>query len=240
MNEVSLRISEEVFQKISSFMKNVPSGSPVALSGGVDSSIILALSPPDSRCYVTGIRNCPDIKNARDVANLLGRKLREIVLEPAEVWEYAETVLKIDPFISKSDLGFETVLAAIMDNIEEKIILTGQGADEIFYGYSRFLRDTGMTNEEALSKLLNSTLPRERLIARHFGKEIRCPYLESGLFSIDGIRDRSAHFDGHTNKTILRKIAMELEMPPDIYGRKKKAAQYGSGFMKVILRKYGH
>lgn len=240
MNRIQEEIADRVFISLENFMKKIPGHIPVALSGGLDSSILISMAPQIGKCYVVGTEDSADIRNAREVSVALGRELQEIVVDESTVLKYADTVMKIDPSTRISDLGYETVLATLLDNIEETAIITGQGADEIFYGYRRFIENPEICNQEAIEKLTSITLPRERRIADHFNKAIICPYLESGMMKIEGIEERHIHFDGDANKALLRHIAMVIGLSQDIYERKKKAAQYGSGFMKVILKEYSH
>ncbi|MCL4340721.1 MAG: asparagine synthase-related protein [Candidatus Thermoplasmatota archaeon] len=238
MNEIQEQIADRVFTSLENFLKRISEEIPVALSGGLDSSILVAMAPQIRKCYVVGIEGSTDLINATQVSGALGRELQEIVADKASVLEYADIVMKIDPSTSISDLGYETVLAALLDNIEEPEIITGQGADEIFYGYRRFIESPEISNRESIEKLTSLTLPRERRIADHFNKRIICPYLESGITDIEGIGERRIHFNGDANKALLRYIAMGIGLSRDIYERRKKAAQYGSGFMKVILKEY--
>ena len=169
-------------------------------------------------------------------AQLLGRNCREIIVSRGDVVGYARTVMEIDPEIDLRDLGFETVLAAVLDRTDEKTLITGQGADELFYGYSRFIFDPEMANKDALEKLFKITLPRETRIASYFGKRLICPYLESGISEIQGISMRENNISGTENKLILRQVSSVLGIPSEIASKKKKAAQYGSGFMKILKK----
>ncbi len=231
------KLADQVLEKLRTFFSSISDDSiAVALSGGLDSSVILSLSPENCSSYVTGIAGSKDLDNAKMAAQLLNRNCKEIIVSREDIISYAGTVMEIDPSTDKRDLGFETVLAAVLDNMEEKTLITGQGADEIFYGYSKFLADPGISNADAIEKLHTVTLPRENLIAEHFGKKLICPYLESGIMEISGISQREYNISGTENKLILRQVAALLGIPSEISQRKKKAAQYGSGFMKVLKK----
>ncbi|MEM3676465.1 MAG: asparagine synthase-related protein, partial [Thermoplasmataceae archaeon] len=115
-------------------------------------------------------------------------------------------------------------------------LVTGQGSDEIFYGYRRFTDGRESTNISALEKLSRTTLPRERRIAEYFGKEVRMPYLESGIQSIPSAMSRELNLRDGGNKQILRQVATLAGLPEELVKRPKKAAQYGSGIMKVMRK----
>ena len=233
-------LSNTVTEQIRGFMGSLaPSSLALAFSGGIDSSFLLSFAHEDTVPYVVGIKGSPDIARARESAALLGRKLHEIVLLPKDVISYARKVVEIDPGIDFRDLGFETVLAAALDHIGCSGLITGQGADEIFYGYARFLSNPDQDNSHALKKLFSKTLPREKKIASHFEKRLICPYLESGIWEIPGINRRDLNINGSMNKAILREAALSSGISPDIALRPKKAAQYGSGVMKILKREIG-
>ena len=212
------------------------SSTAVAFSGGLDSSVILALCPENFSAYVAGASDSGDVNSAIRASQLLGRNCREIIASRDDVVGYARTVMEIDPEIDLRDLGFETVLATVLDRTDEKTLITGQGADELFYGYSRFISDPGMTNKDSLEKLYKITLPRETRIASYFGKRLICPYLESGISEIPGISMRKNNISGTENKLILRQVASLQKIPSEIVTKKKRAAQYGSGFMKILKK----
>ena len=230
-------IAALVLSKLKVFFSGLrESSTAVAFSGGLDSSVIFALCPENFSAYVAGVSDSGDVNNAMGAAQLLGRNCREIIVSRGDVVGYARTVMEIDPEIDLRDLGFETVLAAVLDRTDEKTLITGQGADELFYGYSRFIFDPEMANKDALEKLFKITLPRETRIASYFGKRLICPYLESGISEIQGISMRENNISGTENKLILRQVSSVLGIPSEIASKKKKAAQYGSGFMKILKK----
>ncbi len=212
------------------------SGQAIALSGGVDSSLLFSLYSSDINPYTVGTAKTPDLKYAQILCDSLNKKLNVIDLEDNKVDEFAGIVRKIDPEITNSDLSFETVLAVVLGNIKEKILVTGQGADEIFYGYSKFTDGRSFQNKESMEKLFDKTLKRERLIADYFGKSLLTPYLDPEILNKFAVLPREYHIDNSGNKRIIRKAAVICGLPDIISSRPKKAAQYGSGVLKSIRR----
>ena len=212
--------------------------SAIAFSGGLDSSFLAYLSRRRYSLYVCGLAESYDVRAARKSARMLGSDLHEIIVDEDEIIETALTVKKIDPVINLSDLGYETVLALMLERIDEKNLITGQGSDEIFYGYNRFKEKPDLDNTESIRKLFEVTLPREIKIASHFGKKLILPYLQDPIIEIGNL-PRSAHIVDGTNKFILRQTAIISGMSRSISMASKKAAQYGSGISRVLGRNRG-
>jgi Asparagine synthase (glutamine-hydrolyzing) len=213
------------------------SGLAIALSGGVDSSLLLSVYAGSVTSYCVGGNNTEDEKYAHIMCDFLNQHLRVIGITPESVHECTDIVHRIDPAISRMDLGFETVLALILSNIQEDGLITGQGADEIFYGYAKFRDGRENTNESSIKKLMERTLKREQNIASYFGKYLLTPYLDREIVKAFADLPGTYHMDGRRGKRIVREAAVKRGLPEIICERSKKAAQYGSGIQKVI-RKY--
>ncbi len=224
-------ITNSILQAISS---SAPE-SAIAFSGGLDSSFLAYLSRRKYGLYVCGLAESYDVRAARKSVNILGSDLHEIIVDEGEIIETALTVKKLDPVINLSDLGYETVLALLLERINEKNLITGQGSDEIFYGYNRFKEKPGLDNSESIRKLFEVTLPREKKIASHFGKKLILPYLQDPIIEI-GHLPRSIHIVDGINKFILRQTAILSGMSSSISMARKKAAQYGSGISRILAK----
>lgn len=144
---------------------DVPVGA--LLSGGVDSSAIVALAQRQAgepvRTYAMGLdRDDEDLRRARVMAKDIGTVHREFYFDPARQWEVFNAILRthgepimLFPLIHT----FELCEAVRADGI--KVVLAGNGADELFYGY------TGMVQTSRLSrgiKLLEWAAPLLRLL----------------------------------------------------------------------------
>jgi asparagine synthase (glutamine-hydrolysing) len=125
--------------------------------------------------------------------------------------------------------------------------MSGQGADEIFAGYHRYIQfyiDKGEKVQEDLIKdvrnLYHVNLQRDDAVTMANSVELRVPYLDSELvdkalkvpmeYKLDKRED-------NLRKCILREIASDIGVPPEIVRRPKKAAQYGSGINKILVKK---
>ena len=156
----------------------------IAYSGGLDSSLILALSDYRYIPYTLGFSDSRDIENVDDASAILKLNPKIILLDEIDIESYISQLLKIDPKITKMEMGYELVLFILMDFIPEKYVVTGQGADEIFYGYRRFIDNPRLKNDTYINRLFNVTLPREKKMAEYYDKELITPYLSQGMLKI--------------------------------------------------------
>lgn len=109
------------------------------LSGGIDSSIIAAISSVD-KFYSVGLSDNNEFEEAKETAEKLGKHINLVELDKnklVENWKNL-TLLKGEPlFLPNESLIYE-VCKKMLPN--EKVVLTGEGADEIFFGYDRIFR----------------------------------------------------------------------------------------------------
>ncbi len=233
---ISAEIASQLTSILSAIVEDSGSGTAIAFSGGLDSSVLMAASSMKLKAYTAGFPDSMDLKNSRESASFLGLNVTEIFLDVELVARYRDIVRRIDPGITPTELGYEIVLSAILDNVHEETVVTGQGADEIFYGYRRFLDEESLDNSAYLMKLHGRTLPREMKIAAHFGKQLETPFLHPQIVKLASSAPRSEHISQGRNKVLLRNAARLMGVPEAIAERPKKAAQYGSGVSKALRR----
>lgn len=212
----------------------------VLFSGGLDSSLVafLASQYSDVVLYTAGTEDSQDIEWARKVSEMLGLELKEYVFTEEDV---EEALTKAMFAIEEPDpmnlaigvpIYFATKLAG-KDGI--RVLLTGQGADELFGGYAKYLKDPGLM-EKDLENLGERNLARDDKIAMLNSVEGRYPYLAIPVLQTALNIPVNLKIRKGTRKFILRKVAKELGLPEEITKREKKAAQYGSGVQKVLRK----
>lgn len=106
------------------------------LSGGLDSAVILGLSDI-STCYTVGLESNNEFEGAMDSANVLNRNLKRIIVTENELIESWEHLMKLrgEPLTVPNE-GLIYLVCKSM-NRREKVVLTGEGADELLFGYDR-------------------------------------------------------------------------------------------------------
>jgi len=213
----------------------------VAFSGGLDSSIIgyLAMRHLRPTFYVVGFKGSKDVRNAIDsFLRMFGEhsmeSLRVIYITDDDVVEALKEFSKLgleDILIA----SFEVPLYITLKHSKESIIISGQGADELFGGYKKYLENPSLMRDD-FKRLLEVTVPFEDKLAKIFNKRIIRPYLMDAVISIAKELSIEEKIYEGIRKLALRRVAYLLSLPWEIITREKKAAQYGSGVMKSIRK----
>ncbi|HWQ20669.1 MAG TPA: asparagine synthase C-terminal domain-containing protein [Methanotrichaceae archaeon] len=216
----------------------------VALSGGVDSVLVAQLAKRE--CVAVGMSGSHDLLRASQVAKELGLSLEQVVLDPGMI-EYAlSRVLKVIPRINPVDASVATTLYFVSEWAGEhgyERILAGQGADELFGGYARYLDTDDLRGDlERDFWGLSTQLARDQAVAALHGTYFSLPYMDLRVVNTArAILPEDKVCEGIRKKPLREVAARYLPSSMALYG--KKAMQYGSGVMKEIQRlasKQGH
>ena len=223
----------------------------IIFSGGIDSVIVAWLAKRTVKevvCYTGGVHGSSDIAFARRIAKRLNLKLRVNELTNDEV---EHLIPEIIDTIEDTNAGqievaipvYAAVKLAHEDGIN--VMLTGQGADELFGGYawySKVVEKEGYQKlrehmTEDLLLLHRETLEREDKITMAHSIEMREPFLDAEVISRSMQMDLKLNVlggDDGFGKHIHRKLAQKVGIPTSIAYRIKEAAQHGSGMHNVI------
>ncbi|MBR1368428.1 hypothetical protein RJ53_02490 [Methanocalculus chunghsingensis] len=209
--------------------------SVVALSGGVDSSIIAAISGRPS--IGVGIEGSHDLVRARDVARVIGSDFTPVLIDPDEVEDALRRVLPLLPSPSPVDASIAVTayfLCRAASDLGYARIISGQGADEIFCGYNRYLESRDLKADRAADIAdLPRQMARDQGVAGLFGIWISLPYLDMRVMRAAEEIPIDEMIRSGVRKFPLRSAARAF-LPADIASYEKKAMQYGSGVWKVI------
>ncbi|MDI6707479.1 MAG: asparagine synthase C-terminal domain-containing protein [Candidatus Thermoplasmatota archaeon] len=212
----------------------------ILFSGGLDSSILAFLVSKHAEVvlYVAGIEGAYDIDVARKSAQLLNLQLIEIFLTEKDIEEALPIISKI--VISKNpiEISYLLPLFFVAKHSREKELLSAYGADELFAGYAKYLRSENLEEElkKDLLSLKEKGMPSAQKIASYFNKELKAPFLELEIIELGLKIPVEYKIKDGTRKHVLRESARVLGLPEEIVVREKKAAQYGSGIMKVMKK----
>ncbi len=227
MDAVEYQIEDIIY----SYVKD--STDVLSFSGGLDSTLLLYLSGMTLKPVVAGFNGSHDVERAMEVSNILGITLKKIILDDIDLKDHIKRIKDIDPSVKRQEIGYELVLSVVLENSGGNAVVTGQGADEIFYGYHDLVISQ-ISNLEHLHRLVERTLPREKKMAEEMGKELITPYLDEKIVDICSKIPRSHHVSNGTGKLVLRSIAKLSGVPESLYQYPKKAAQYGSGIDRFL------
>ena len=234
----------------------------VLLSGGVDSTIIAKIckdNNADFRCFCVGTKGSADVNGAKIAAEKLGL---DLILKEYELYEIEDLLVNAinilpipeihnDNYIEYMvKVSVSAVLLAAICLGNERIFMSGIGAEELFAGYHRHalsvdkggkwrgnqLKDLEEESWDGIKRLNNLVITRDEMVSKSANKEIVSPYINDEIIVLAMGLPLIQKIDSKSNKKILREIATDIEIPKIIAERKKKGAQYGSGFDKAIIK----
>jgi len=213
----------------------------VAFSGGLDSSVIAKIASEESTpiLYTAGLKGCKDFDAAESAAIFLDLPLKLIEVTERDVLEAAPLLAQVIANDNRLILSYELPLWFVCKRCPERIVLSGQGADELFGGYAKYGKLNGAALENEMKTdaqdLKENGIALDRAIAAKFGKELITPFLDNDVFSFAAALPLERKISDSTNKILLRDVARLLGLE-DIADRKKRAAQYGSGIAKALRK----
>ncbi|MCK5548628.1 MAG: asparagine synthase C-terminal domain-containing protein, partial [Thermoplasmata archaeon] len=168
-----------------SVRETVKDAKPVAVlfSGGLDSSVIahLAKRHSDIVLYTCGLEDSHDLRMARRASKLIDMPVQEIIVKENDVLEGVKGVERIMGTKDPAKVTIALPLYLTAKGVKEKVMLSGQGADELFGGYPTYLGHRLAGAETNLARdfeeLICTDIMNNIKIASSFSKEIRFPYL---------------------------------------------------------------
>jgi asparagine synthase (glutamine-hydrolysing) len=210
----------------------------VLFSGGIDSSVVAALVARHSEptLYTVGVEGAHDLTIAKSTAEGLGLDWVGVVVGEDEI---RQAIKGMVPIFGNSPLtlSFEMPLYLVLGVAGEDLLLCGQGADELYAGYSRYrsMDETALRSAMAhdVETLIAHGMGIEKKAADAFGKTLIHPFLDPEVVKVSLDLPLDMLLRGDENKVILRDVGRALGLGP-IADRKKKAAQYGSGIMNAM------
>jgi asparagine synthase (glutamine-hydrolysing) len=227
----------------SHLMSDVPVGA--FLSGGLDSSIIAALirrHVDTLHTFAVGVEGSPDLLAARRVAQHLSTHHHEYIITPAEVLAKLNEIIyyleSFDQDLVRSAIPCYFTARLAADSV--KVILTGEGADELFAGYTyhksidapaRLQREL----RRSITALHHINLQRVDRMTMAHAIEGRVPFLDLSMIEL-GLRIPVAlklRGAPAVEKWILR-MAFEDLLPADIVWRTKEQFDEGSGMTALL------
>lgn len=235
-------------------MSDVPYG--VLLSGGLDSSIISAIAEkysemriendsqtkaywPRLHSFAVGLKGAPDLAKARMVAEHIGTVHHEINYTIQEGLDAIRDVIYFIETYDVTTVRASTpmyLLARVIKSMGIKMVLSGEGADEIFGGYLYFHKAPSAQEFHAetvrkLSKLYQYDCLRANKSLSAWGVEGRVPFLDKEFLDVAMRTNPQAKMCQGT--TIEKKIVREAfadMLPHEVAWRQKEQFSDGVGY----------
>lgn len=219
------------------------------LSGGLDSSLIAAIAARDRRCvrtYTAYVGTGPDVLAAREVARIIGADHREVVIDEQDILTTIDKVIAAigspDVYTVLGGIGTWAVAeAAAEDGI--KVLLSGEGADEIFGGYG-FYADLPEGMAEAWMRFdeddlgARECLRLDRCTMAH-SVEARVPYLDPSIVAHAhglSLKSKIDRADGILRQKGALRTAGRQFLPAHIAERQKLPFPDGAGYLDTVGR----
>lgn len=235
-------------------MSDVPYG--VLLSGGLDSSVISAVAErysemrieddsqtkaywPRLHSFAVGLKGAPDLAKAKLVADHIGTVHHEINYTIQEGLDAIRDVIYFIETYDVTTVRASTpmyLLARVIKSMGIKMVLSGEGADEIFGGYLYFHKapDARAFHEETVRKLsklhLYDCLRANKSLSA-WGVEGRVPFLDKEFLDVAMRTNPAAKMC--PGKTIEKRIVREAfsdMLPEEIVWRQKEQFSDGVGY----------
>ncbi len=217
----------------------------ILFSGGVDSALIACICANlgyEPKLYAVAMPGSLDEKRLK-IEKFLGL---EVVFREIGYEEVASAVDKVlyaieEPSPLKLSIAIPIFLAAELAKANgEKVLLTGQGSDELFAGYARYV---ALSNNELrrelrrdFENLYRVNLERDDKAAMAAQIELLHPYLDRRVVEVALSLPPELKIAQGMRKYILRKVAKKLGLPETIAMREKKAVQYSTGVAKALKK----
>ena len=251
IKEIHDSLSESVHRQL---MSDVPYG--VLLSGGLDSSITSALAKkfsskriesgdkqsawwPQLHSFSVGLEGSPDLKAAKIVADHIGTIHHEIKFTIQEGFDAIRDVIYHLETYDITTIRASTpmfLMARVIKSLGIKMVLSGEGADELFGGYLYFhkapsARDFHDETVRKLDKLHQYDCLRANKSLAAWGIEGRVPFLDKEFINVAmkiNPEDKMIN-SKKMEKWVLRK-AFEEYLPESITWRQKEQFSDGVGY----------
>ena len=235
-------------------MSDVPYG--VLLSGGLDSSVISAIAKkysakrietdsqsaawwPQLHSFAVGLKGAPDLAKAKEVAEHIGTVHHEINYTVQEGLDAIRDVIYFIETYDVTTVRASTpmyLLARVIKSMGIKMVLSGEGADEVFGGYLYFhkaptAKDFHEETVRKLSKLYLYDCLRANKSLSAWGVEGRVPFLDKEFLDVAmRLNPEAKMCPGSTiEKKIVREAFSDM-LPESVAWRQKEQFSDGVGY----------
>ncbi|MEM3623509.1 MAG: asparagine synthetase B [Candidatus Bathyarchaeia archaeon] len=225
----------------------------IAFSGGLDSSIIALLaknSGVNVKLIHVSLKNQPETRHAKEAAEALELPIYSYLYEEKAV---AETLPKVLWLIEEPDslkVSISIPFYWVAENTAKmklKILLAGQGADELFGGYKRYVDNYSRYGSERvqkeifkdIAKMHENNFERDFKICNFHDVELRLPFATYSIAKLAialPIELKIKLMDAEMRKIVLRRLGEKIGLPPFIVNRQKRAIQYATGVNKTLKK----
>jgi len=195
-----------------------------------------------------GLKGQSELRHAKIATKSLELPLKIQTYTIADVEKVLKKVLWLieEPNAMKVGVAIPLFWAAhIASKIGCHVLLSGQGADELFGGYHKYLNEYSLGGDEAVQKSMfhdlmmsyETNFQRDNPVCTFHRVELRLPFIDREVvrfalslpvnLKIESVQDR-------LRKRVLRRVATNMSIPMFVTEKTKKAVQYATGVDKAL------
>jgi len=224
----------------------------VLFSGGIDSSLAAFMADRLAN-YVVLItakaEGSHDADAASSAAKILKMKHMEVELNEEIIWNVLPRIIYSIESTDKMDV--EIAIPFFLSTLKAKeegyeVIISGQGPDELFAGYYRYLQMYDPENPKNLDKEMKSdisstyrrNIERDEFAIANAGGRAFFPYLSTDFVELGlatPVNYKISLNKEPSRKVILRELAVSMGLPGELVSARKKATQYSSGTSNLVV-----
>ncbi len=225
----------------------------VAFSGGLDSSVVACLAKQtDANIQLVHVSlpEHPETEEAKKAADALDLPLQVHLVTESDVEKVAPKVVELiedaDPIKAAVGVPFFWIAQnAAAGGFH--VLLAGQGADELFGGYQRYVVEYLAKSDKVVRQTMfhdvvtihQSNIERDKKICDYYDVDLRLPFASYPIAKFAMSLPTEIKFEKKRDslrKLVLRKTAEKLGIPKHITEKPKKAIQYSTGINSALKR----
>jgi asparagine synthase (glutamine-hydrolysing) len=252
MNDATLNVQKFLEKAIEARVAGLKEVA-VAFSGGIDSSLIAYMASKYGvkiNLIHVSLENEPEIETAFEASEKLDLPMQVYLFKESDVERTLPQIVELieDDNPVKAAIGIPVYWAA--QKAQEAgytVLLAGQGADELFGGYQRYVNEycsdgtekVRQTMFDDVVKIHENNLERDKKICINVDVDLRLPFCSFDLAQFALSLPVDLKFEQKQDslrKLALRKVALDLGLPMSIVNKPKKAVQYSTGINNAIKR----
>ncbi len=225
----------------------------VAFSGGLDSCVVAFMAKKccaNVRLVHVSLCGQSETEEARKAADELNLPLSVYLFESEDVEKIAAKVVELieepDPVKAAVGIPFYWVAEKTAE-FGLDVLLAGQGADELFGGYQRYVNDylsrgaarVRETMFADVTRLHEANIERDKKICGFHDVELRLPFASFELAEFALSLPMELKIEKQPNgqrKIVLRRLAQDLGLTESIVNKPKHAVQYATGVNDALGR----
>ena len=225
----------------------------VLFSGGVDSALAALITSrmcEDTLLITARCKDSHDEKVAAHAAEAMSLDIAEVLIDSESLWNVLPSV--VHSIHSRKRMDIEISIPFFFAAQEAKargyhLLVSGQGPDELFAGYSRYERLMVTEGTERVEEALwadvsvtdEANIQRDVRVIESQGLEAFFPFLYHEFVRIALTLPATLNINPNktpARKLIFRELAMKLGVPKEVAMTPKRATQFSSGTSKMLTK----